>query len=275
MGAEKLNTSAPPHISTRDTYVTDPLRPRSFFSRLFLGSRLSFYPQVLWIIWTNSRKATKGIYDTAHWISSSYDIFRTLENVGVILEITGLEHLRGLNGPAVFVANHMSTLETFVLPYIISPVRPVTFVVKKSLLETPLFGPVMRSRNPVVVGRTNPREDLKAVLDEGTAKIAQGISIVIFPQSTRSAVFDPEQFNSLGVKLAVRAGVPLLPIALKTDAWGTGRIIKDFGRLDRTKKVHFAFGHPIQVQGKGAAEHQAVINFIRSHLEQWTREESQ
>ena len=230
---------------------------------------ISFYPQLFRIIWKNSRRAVKGDYDGDDWANSSLDILRALENVGVRFEITGLDNLKGFEGPAVFIANHMSTLETFVLPCIIHPVKPVTFVVKKSLVSTPVFGPIMRSRDPIVVGRINPREDLKAVLNGGAKKIEQGVSIVIFPQSTRSAVFNPEEFNSLGIKLALKAGVPVVPLALKTDAWGTGKIIKDFGPVDKNKKVFFAFGEPMKIKERGAEEHQKVIDFIKDNLSQW------
>jgi 1-acyl-sn-glycerol-3-phosphate acyltransferase len=107
------------------------------------------------------------------------------------------------------------------------------------------------------------------VLNEGAKKIEQGVSIVIFPQSTRSNDFKPDEFNSLGIKLALKAGVPVVPLALKTDAWGKGKIIKDFGPVDKNKKVFFAFGEPMKIKGRGAEEHQKVIDFIQDNLSQW------
>jgi 1-acyl-sn-glycerol-3-phosphate acyltransferase len=166
----------------------------------------------------------------------------------------------------------MSTLETMVLPCIIQPLKETTFIVKESLLTMPVFGHVMRSRDPVVVGRVNAREDLKTVLDEGGKRLRAGRSIVVFPQSTRSVVFDPAEFNSLGIKLASRAGVPVVPLALKTDAWGNGRHVKEFGPLDISKKVHFAFGEPIRVGGRGTEEHEKVIRFIQERLQEWSKE---
>lgn len=256
-----------------DSYSTDPHRQRSIFSRVFLRPKCTFYFQTFWIIWKNSRKALQGIYPAEKWAESSFEIVRALENIGTIISITGLENMRKFEGPAVFIANHMSTLETFVLPCIIQPIKPVTFVVKQSLVDTPVFGPIMRSRDPILVGRTNPREDLKAVLDGGTRKLQTGQSIVIFPQSTRSFTFKPEEFNTLGIKLALKANVPVVPIALKTDAWGIGKIAKDFGPIDPGKKVHFAFGEPMSIQNRGAEEHQKIINFISKKLDQWHKEE--
>jgi 1-acyl-sn-glycerol-3-phosphate acyltransferase len=257
-----------------DSYRTDPNRKRSLFSKIFLSPKFTFYPQTFWIIWKNSRKAVKGIYPAETWAESSFEIVRALENIGSTFEITGLDNMRRFEGPAVFIANHMSTLETFVLPGIIQPIKPVTFVVKKSLLDAPVFGPIMRSRDPVVVGRTNPREDLKTVLEGGTGKLQAGQSIVVFPQSTRSSAFNPEEFNSLGIKLALKAGVPVVPVALKTDAWGIGKMIKDFGPIDPKKKVHVAFGGPMIIQNRGAEEHQEIIKFISRKLEQWKKEDT-
>jgi 1-acyl-sn-glycerol-3-phosphate acyltransferase len=259
-------------IADTDTYITDPKRPRSLLSKIFLTPKCMFYPQVLRIFWTNAGMAKRGLYKGKEWAQGSLDILRTLENVGVTVEITGMANIRKFEGPAVFIGNHMSTLETLVLPCIIQPVKPVTFIVKESLLTAPVFGHVMRSRDPIALGRVNPKEDLKSVLDGGGKKIGAGRSIIVFPQSTRSVIFKPEEFNTLGIKLAVRAGVPVVPVALRTDAWGTGRIIKDFGPVDRKKKVHFAFGEPMRITGRGVEEHKKIIAFIQERLEEWGKE---
>ena len=253
-------------------YRTDPDRPRSIFSKIFLSPKVTFYFQVFWIVWKNSRKALKGIYPAEKWAESSFEIIRALENIGAFIEISGLENLKNFDGPAVFISNHMSTLETLVLPSIIQPLKPVTFVVKETLVKMPVFGPIMRSRDPILVGRTNAREDLRTVLEGGTEKLRSGQSIVVFPQSTRSFTFNPEEFNSLGIKLALKANVPVVPVALKTDAWGIGKKFKDFGPIDIRKKIHFAFGEQMTIQNRGADEHQKVICFITEHLNAWNKE---
>ena len=209
------------------------------------------------------------MYDDAAWSRSSFDILRALEAAGVRLEIAGVGRFAALGGPCVFVGNHMSTLETFVLPTVILSAKRMTYVVKRELTSYPVFGHVMRARDPIVVGRANPRDDLKAVLEGGAERLRAGISIVVFPQTTRTPVFDPAAFNTIGVKLARRAQVPVVPIALKTDAWGNGRVVKDIGRIDPAKTVHIEFGAPLRVQGTGVTEHQRVIDFIRERLRAW------
>jgi 1-acyl-sn-glycerol-3-phosphate acyltransferase len=221
------------------------------------------------IVWRASRQAKRGRYDTAAWVASSHEIVRALESVGVKFEITGIDNVRTLDTPCVFIANHMSILETFVLPGIVACFRETTFVVKQSLVEYPVFKYVMRSRDPVTVTLTNPREDLRAVLEGGEQRLKAGISIVVFPQTTRTTKFDPTDFNSIGVKLAKKAGVPIVPIALKTDAWGNGRRLKDFGKITPSSKVHFAFGKRLWIKDRGREEHEEIVQFISERLAEW------
>jgi 1-acyl-sn-glycerol-3-phosphate acyltransferase len=231
---------------------------------------LSFYRQVIGVVLRCSRLARLGCYDEKAWARSSEAVVGYLESCGCRLHVEGLDQLDGLEQPCVFIGNHMSTLETFVLPSLLIPrCGNLTYVVKRSLVEYPVFKHIMRSRKPVVVDRVNPREDLKAVMEQGAERLAEGYSIVIFPQHTRSLVFDPEQFNSIGVKLAARTGAPVVPVALQTSAWSHGKLLKDYGPLLPQRPIHFAFGAPFTVAGKGADEHQAVVRFIREHLERW------
>ncbi len=236
-------------------------------NRLFPA--LTFYSRFLGVVFKANAIAKRGRYDDVAWCRSSLAIMRALEAIGVRFDISGLEHLQRLNSPCVIIGNHMSVMETVVLPILIQPFRKVTFIVKDSLMRYPVFNTVLATRQPIVVNRINPRQDLKTVMQQGTRLLSKGISVIVFPQTTRAQTFDPELFNSLGVKLAARAKVPAVPLALVTDAWGNGRLVKEFGKIDARKKVCFAFGAPLTVEGRGALQHQEVIQFISSKLEGW------
>lgn len=239
----------------------------STFKRNF--SSLLFYPPLIKIIFRCSKLAKEGKFDEKSFYNESFEVFKLLERVGVRFKIEGINYVERCDTPAVFVGNHMSTLETFILPLILIPFTSISFVVKKSLVEYPVFGHIMRAVEPITVSRTNPRDDLKTVIEEGCKKISQGRSIIVFPQTTRKVDFIEAEFNSIGIKLAKRANVPVIPFALKTDAWQNGKWIKDFGPIDITKKVYFSFGEPIFIESRGDREHKLVIDFISEKIKQF------
>lgn len=228
-----------------------------------------FYARLISIVTHGSAEAKRGRYATPEWCRDSLYTLRALEKVGVQVEITGIDNFTSVEGPCVFIANHMSTLETFVLPVIISSFKDSTFIVKQSLIDYPIFKHIMRTRDPITVGRTNPREDLKAVMEGGAERLKAGRSIVVFPQTTRTDVFDPASFNTIGVKLAKKAGVPVIPVALKTNAWGNGKMFKDFGKIDPAKQVYFSFGKPLWIKDRGGEEHAEIMKFISEKLREW------
>lgn len=254
---------------TDGEYRSTPQRA-SLLARAFPA--LTLYGAFVRIVMRANTLATRGTYDDEAWCGSTLACLRLVEHIGMNVEITGIDHIRQLDSPCVVIGNHMSTLETVVLPIIIRQFREVTFIVKESLLSYPVFGPIMRSRDPIPVTRTSPRQDLKAVLAGGKERLERGVSIIVFPQTTRTVSFDPAQFNSIGVKLAQRANVPIVPLALLTDAWGNGRRLKEFGPVDPSKDVRFAFGEPMRVQGRGAEEQQEIIRFISERLSTWADE---
>lgn len=255
------------------SYDTDENKRRLWRDRIFLNSRWYFVFGYLKEIFLSRKLALKNLYDRTTWIDSSYRIFQHIENCGGRFHLRGLENISSAKGPVVFISNHMSTLETFVFPCIIAPLMPVTFIVKESLVKSRIFGPVMRSRNPIVVKRVNPREDFQTVITEGKKLLSAGVSIVVFPQSTRSDKFIPEEFNSLGVKLAKAAGVEIIPVAIKTDFWGNGwKKLKDIGPVNRHKPIYITFGKPMPVVGTGKEEHKSIVEFISQHLQQWSNQ---
>ena len=246
---------------------TSPERPISF-GRKIIPSAL-FYCRAWLIVCRAARMAKQGRYSGADWAQSSYEVLQEIEKIGVRIKITGIENVVEHNRPAVFVGNHMSMMETLLLPAIIQPLMEVTFVVKESLLDYPVFKHVMRSRRPVAVCRTNPRQDFKTVMTEGRDRLNGGSSMIVFPQTTRAQTFEPKQMGSIGVKLARKADVSVIPLALKTDGWQNGRMLKDFGKIDTSKIAYFAFGEPMKIKGKGTDEQLAINEFIAGKLKNW------
>lgn len=253
---------------TKDTYRT-PDGTRVIWDKLLFNSRIYFLYKYFGIVLRSRKLAMNNKYDTEAWIGSSQDTFRALEASGGIFNLKGIENFANSKETYVFVSNHMSVLETMIFPAIIAPFKALTFVAKSSLTNYPFFGPIFRARTPIIVSRENSREDLLTVLSEGKKNLQNGRSIVLFPQSTRRPKVIPAEFNSLAVKLAKKAGVKVIPVAIKTDFWENGRLVKDLGPLNRKKEIYFTFGKPIEIKGNGKEENAQIIKFISEHLDKW------
>ena len=247
-------------------YRTGP-KSVSFLGKLF--PTLYFYVRVFAVVVSASSRSKRGTYSKEKYTQSSYETVKALEAVGIPFEISGIEHVKNLKGPCVFIGNHMSSLETFMCSSLILPIKDFTFVVKQALLDLVIFKHVMRFTQPIAVGRQNPREDLTTVLREGEEKIKKGTSVIIFPQRTRTVNFSAKDFNTIGIKLALRANAPVIPVAFKTDVWKNGKLLKDFGGINNKQKAFIKFGEPLVIEGRGKNEHQKIISFISENLEKW------
>ena len=229
----------------------------------------SFYMDFLKLILGLRKAILKDEWNQDLFIQHCFQVIKYVEKAGGSFEIKGLDNLRKEKGPFVFTSNHMSTLETVIFPAVIGSIIDVTFVVKESLVKDFIFGPIMRSRNPITVERKEPKKDLDAVLTKGTELLKNGCSVVIFPQATRTAFFEPDKFNSLGIKLAKRAGVSVIPVALKTDFWENGKLISTLGNVYPGRTVRIEFAPPVKIEGAGKKEHEQIITFIKSRFDSW------
>ena len=253
----------------QDSYDTPDHVRRSIWEYLLLGTRASFYLRNFLVFARSGWLA--GHTDFPASVQTKY----SLMNLRIVETCGGKVHLRGLNnlsrpgGPFVIIGNHMSLLETAVLHAFVRPRLDFCFVIKESLLDVPFFGNIMRKLGCIAVTRSNPRDDFKKVMQEGTRRLREGASVIIFPQSSRSEVFDESRFNTIGIKLAKHASVPVIPLALRTDFLANGRFLKDLGPIRRNRPVWFEFGEPFDVTGSGKEEQARVVEFIESHLRDW------
>lgn len=191
------------------------------------------------------------------------------EKLGGVMTFEGFEQRAAYDGPVVYVSNHMSTMETMVLPTTLLAFGKLAIILKKSLTDIPLVGAAACHVGCIPVTRKNAREDLKTVLEEGSKRLADGLSVLLFPQGTRQSVFDGKRFNSLGSKLAERAGVPVVPLAVKTDFLKTGKWVKDFGEVDPNTPIRFACGPVLPASLGARATHDQSVAFIKEKLREW------
>lgn len=250
---EHLRTESSFHLEANDTAT-------------FCGVR--FYSAVAEIILRHGYRTTKEDYGISQVQDGAFEVIKVCYELGADIFIDGLQEAAKLEGPAVIIANHMSSLETLIMPGLLAPYQPVTFVVKESLSTYPMISRFLKSINAVTVSRKNPKADLRTALEGAERAAAKGFGTVIFPQSTRSTTFDPGKFNTIGLRVAKSIGLPVLPICLRTDLWGTGTVIKDFGPIDLSKPLRVEFGTPF-FPDKIKEDQTRIIDFISSRLEAW------
>lgn len=229
---------------------------------------LKFHALNLGNVIRNCTAVKRGKWSHDTWTAASFATIRHCESVGATVVVEGFHNLVDVTGPVVYAGNHMSLLETFMLTCLTQPVGEASFVVKESLLKYPLFGPILRSGQPISVTRRDPRQDLATVLRQGRDLLESGRSIIIFPQATRSLEFSSQAFNSLGARLAVRSGVPLVPVAVKTDFLRPGRLVRDFGAVDPSRPIGIAFGTAVRA-ADAKDLHAACVESISKWMHRW------
>ncbi len=261
---------------TGDGYDTPADAPKSLLYRLLFKSRWYFYFHNFLIFCRSGHCGAKGKLDKNNQIYYSERNLRLVERCGGQVHIRGLDNLRALEGrPVVLIGNHMSLLETALLHAVAREQVDFSFVIKNSLMKVPYFRDIMRALEAIPIGRANPRDDLRAVLEDGKKLLDRGRCLIIFPQSTRSEEFNPTAFNSIGIKLAKRAGVPVVPFALKTDFLGNGKRFRDLGPIRPERQVWFEFGTAREVKDGGQELQEEIITFIQSRLTEWRRLEQE
>ncbi len=208
-----------------------------------------------------------------YWSEFGLMVYRLIERLGGKIEVSGFDKLNNHKKPVVFVCNHVSSLETYLLPSILMAWPGLIIVLKESLAHYPFFGQVVRSVDPIRVFRKNALEDLRTVLEAGTAGINNGRSALIFPQGARYRQFDPKTFNTLGVKLAKKAGVDIVPIAVSTDFLRIGKKHRDLGMTVHPKSpIKIACGDIIPGDLPPKEMNDKAIEFISTQLKKWESE---
>jgi 1-acyl-sn-glycerol-3-phosphate acyltransferase len=128
---------------------------------------------------------------------------------GLTFEVEGMENIDPKQ-PVIFLSNHQSAWETLALRYILPP---HSVVIKRELLYFPIWGWSLLTLKSIVINRKNQRASLRALLEQGTRYLNEGLSVLIFPEGTRAGAGDVLKFNIGGAMLAHKSGYPVIPVA--------------------------------------------------------------
>lgn len=183
-----------------------------------------------------------------------------LKAAGVRIQVKGIENVLK-EKPQVFVANHESWFDSFVLSAVL-PV-PVTFASKKEMFNVPVYSYIMRRLHFICVDRKRAREAMNSI-DDATVVFRSGLSLVVFPEGTTSRTGELGPFKRGAVLLAAKAQVPIVPITII----GTRKI-----RLRESPWIHFGvqvevqISEPLEVYGMDRQEQQNTVKLIKAEIE--------
>jgi len=146
---------------------------------------------------------------------------------GVRYRVIGREHLP--NRPCIVLAKHQSAWETLALQVILPP---QVWVLKRELLQVPFFGWGLAMLRPVAIDRGSPARALRQTLEQGRARLASGLWIVMFPEGTRIAPGRRGKYHLGGAWLACQTGTLVVPIAHNAGTlWRKNALVKYPGEI--------------------------------------------
>ena len=130
---------------------------------------------------------------------------------GIRVEVEGLEEI-DRNGSYVLISNHLSNFDIFV----ILAALPLTirFVAKKELLRVPVFGQALKWSDHIVIDRSHPDEAVARINARVAERAGGSFCILFFAEGTRSPDGKVHAFKKGGVSLAIRTGLPIVPMSI-------------------------------------------------------------
>ena len=148
------------------------------------------------------------------------------------------EDIRNGAASAIFMSNHESFLDPPLLMGAI-PV-PAVYIAKKEIKFMPLIGWATWVAGMIFIDRSNG-EKAAASIAKAVEQIKQGKNVVIFPEGTRTKDGRVAKFKKGGFNLAVKAGVPIIPLAT-VGGWD---VLPKGGLRFKPGKIHVIFGNAV------------------------------
>ena len=175
---------------------------------------------------------------------------------GVSLRVSGLNHIDPRR-QYIFMVNHQSNVD---IPVLFQSLRgfQLRWLAKKEILWVPFFGWAMWAARHIAVDRGDRKDALRS-LKKAQERLAGGISIVIFPEGTRSPNGRLLPFKRGGFLLAVKTQTPIVPVTIN----GSGKLLAKGDWRLRPGEIKVTVGTPLSVEGGGAKNLRALSARVR------------
>ena len=177
----------------------------------------------------------------------------------VTYEILGKENIP--KKPCIVMCKHQSAFETLALQRIFIP---QVWILKKELLQIPIYGWGLASMQPIAINRDSSIKSFKQIADQGCERLEKGYWVIIFPEGTRVAPNKKKKYLPGGGMLAEKSGARIVPVAHNAGRlWPRNSMIKKPGLI--TIKI----GPVIKSENKSAKE---ITNEVENWIEKAVKE---
>jgi len=197
--------------------------------------------------------ARVGVPKPLVWSFAKLQARNLCRALGVRVTLTGAELVEE-GGPYIFTPNHQAHIDiAALLGYLPGHNR---FASKKELFDEPVLGAVMRTLGMLPVDRDDPMKSIDVL----NRAVAQGHSIIIFPEGTRSRDGSLLPFKKGPFVAAIEMGHPIVPVICK----GTRRIMPKGGYLAiHPGEVEIVVKPPISTRGLGYDDRERLRDAVR------------
>jgi 1-acyl-sn-glycerol-3-phosphate acyltransferase len=164
-----------------------------------------------------------------------------LATTGVDVRASGIEALTP-GRTYIFVSNHQSIYD---IPILFGTLRyQLRIIAKKSLGRFPFLGWHLQRTGHLLVDRRTP--DPRGILRQWTELVSKGLSLIVFPEGTRSPDGRVGRFKAGGFLLAIQAGLPIVPVAIS----GSRHVMLKNRLMTKPGQVTLVVRPPIETRGR-------------------------
>jgi 1-acyl-sn-glycerol-3-phosphate acyltransferase len=176
----------------------------------------------------------------------------------VKVSVVGLEHIPG-QGPYIFMSNHQGSYDIFALlghlPF------QFKWLAKREIFRIPILGWAMKATGYISIDRKGTRETVKA-MKSAAEKIGRGMSVVIFPEGSRSPDGLIQPFKKGGFTLAIKSQVPIVPIAVS----GSGAIIRKGRMRVYPGSISIRIDQPFETKGSTMKDRETLMDRLHGSI---------
>ena len=178
---------------------------------------------------------------------------------GVKVKVEGIRKIRA-DSSYVFASNHLSYMDT---PVVLSRIpEQFRFLAKESLFKIPFMGTHLTQAGHIPVPREDPRAAVKTLNRAAQVVREKSVSVLIFPEGGRSEDGELQPFKDGAAYIAIKAQVPVVPIALV----GTRKILAMHSATFRRGRVTLRIGDPIPTAGLTLRDRKMLTERLRQQI---------